>query len=107
MGGEHQPHEEAGLGCRTAENDHHQVQWTQFTFTDQFPVLVEVVVMCLMRALAVLLHQRHGPPEFPRLHLPHEQLDREADEAEGGARPRARHRPLQQSNASLPATPSR
>ncbi|XP_035764629.1 platelet-activating factor acetylhydrolase isoform X3 [Neolamprologus brichardi] len=40
-------------------------------------------------------HQRYSPPEFPRLHLSHRQLDREADETQRRDRPRARHRPVQ------------
>lgn len=27
VGGEHQPHEEAGLGCHTEKDDHYQVDW--------------------------------------------------------------------------------
>lgn len=95
MGGEHQPHEEAGLCSYTEENDHNQVRCaaaTLFLTTAEFK-FTPVLIVRKSVASDVFL-QGYSSPEFPRLHLPDRQLDREAHEAEGRDRPRGRHRPL-------------
>lgn len=62
MGGEHQPHEEAGLGRDTEENDHHQVKVKQLLTRAPFEFVSPGGLSLLMFAFRGTVHQSF--PDF-------------------------------------------